>query len=386
MIFGKTVEQWEALNGYNTANEINQQADTWLKTFDLVRNQKNELSRFIEPFKKSGKIIFSGAGTSEFVGSTLVPMLQEKYFGRVHSIATTDIVADPKQYISPTEDILVVSFGRSGNSPESIATVDLANQINPNTKHLIITCNHEGSLALRDGEAYYSIKLPPETNDKSFAMTSSYTNMILSAYMTFNLDKLEDIKKDLDDVVVKAKETQSEDYKIVDKLIQEFDFERIVFLGDNEMEALSHEASLKMLELTAGDIVVAYNTPLGFRHGPKSIINKSTLLVSLMSNNDYTRKYQIDLIKEVASQRKGNQIMVLDQRDDAFLKEQVDIYKSFSYYEENKLAILNFAIIVQLMGLFKSLHENKGPDNPWPSGEVNRVVQGVILYDYKGEI
>lgn len=385
MIFGKTVEKWEELNGYNTANEINHQADTWLKTFDLVRNQKDELNKFIEPFKKSGQIIFSGAGTSEFVGSTLVPMLQERYFGRVHSIATTDIVADPKQYISPTEDILVVSFGRSGNSPESVATVDLANQINPNAKHLIITCNHEGSLALRDGEEYYSIKLPPETNDKSFAMTSSYTNMMLAAYMTFNLDKLEEIKKDLDEVIVKARETQSEDYKIVDKVVTEFDFERIVFLGDNEMEALSHEASLKMLELTAGDTVVAYNTPLGFRHGPKSIINKSTLLVSLMSNNDYTRKYQIDLIKEVAAQRKGNQIMVLDQRDDTLLKDQVDIYKSFSYNEDNKLAVLNFAIIVQLMGLFKSLHENKGPDNPWPSGEVNRVVQGVILYDYKEE-
>ncbi|CAM3595724.1 SIS domain-containing protein [Erysipelothrix urinaevulpis] len=385
MILGKKVEKWKELNGYNTANEIYQQPDTWEKTKTLIENQKYSLSTYIEPFKKEGTIIFTGAGTSEFVGSTLVPLLQEKYFDRVLSIPTTDIVANPKRHIHEEGKILLVSFGRSGNSPESIASVDLANQINPDVSHLIITCNHEGKLALREGENYYSIKLPPETNDQSFAMTSSYTNMVLAAYLAFNLDTIESEKELVDEAIEKANDIRLNDYKKIEAIIDSFDFNRIVYIGDDELEALAHEASLKMLELTAGETVVAYNTPLGFRHGPKSILNSETLMVVLMSNNHYTRKYQIDLIKEVASQRKGNKIMVVDKLHDHDLESLVDIYLPVTYNSSKDLSVLASSLYVQMMSLFKALQVGKGPDNPWPSGEVNRVVQGVILYDFEEE-
>ena len=37
-------------------------------------------------------------------------------------------------------------------------------------------------------------------------------------------------------------------------------------------------------------------------------------------------------------------------------------------------------VYAQLIALRASLHQGLRPDNPFPSGEVNRVVQGVTLH------
>ena len=75
------------------------------------------------------KVILTGAGTSAYVGDTLVPYFKEVYDERkwnFNAIATTDIVANPETYLKKDVATVLVSFARSGNSPESVATVDLA--------------------------------------------------------------------------------------------------------------------------------------------------------------------------------------------------------------------------------------------------------------------
>ena len=50
-------------------------------------------------------------------------------------------------------------------------------------------------------------------------------------------------------------------------------FERVIYLGSNELLGLAHEAALKLLELTDGRIATLAESTLGFRHGPKSMTN-----------------------------------------------------------------------------------------------------------------
>ena len=388
-LFNETESVWEERKGIHTAREISQQPDTWLKTYNIILSHREEIKNFIEEVTSQDDfdVIFTGAGTSEFVGSSITPLLVEKYNYKVRTVATTDIVATPKLFIHDTKPTLLVSFGRSGNSPESIGAVDTVNTINPNAKHLIITCNHEGKLALRDDANMYSIKLPKETNDQSFAMTSSYSNMYLAALLSFNIDQLESYLPGIENAADAGRTVLTEDYKVISNLIEDFDFERIVYLGDAGLNGVAEESSLKMLELTAGNTVTMYNTPLGFRHGPKSIINKDTLIVVLMSDDEYTRPYQIDLIKEMSLQRKGNRLMAIDMKKDEAVSSLVDEYLTIPYNGEVNpdLIGLNMVMYSQIFSLYKSLHLGKTPDNPWPSGEVNRVVQGVTLYTYEKE-
>ncbi len=386
-MFNENKAMWQEKNGVHTAREIEQQPETWLKTYDIVLQHRDEIKAFIDEVvsKDDFEIIFTGAGTSEFVGRSITPLLVEKYDYKVRTIGTTDIVATPKLFIDDNKPTLIVSFGRSGNSPESIGVVDIANTINPNVRHLIITCNHEGKLALRDDENIYAIKLPEETNDKSLAMTSSYSNMYLAAVLALNLDDLEDLKPELQDTVVLAKDLLTNGFSEVVDLVEDFDFSRIVYLADGGLTGVAQEGSLKMLELTAGNVVTMFNTPLGFRHGPKSFINKDTLTVVMMSENEYTRPYQIDLIKQVASQRNGDKVVVIDVKHDEKLAGVVDKYFVTDFKED---ATLDFAglistIYVQLLSLYKSASMGIEPDSPSPSGSIHRVVEGVTLYPYK---
>jgi glucose-6-phosphate isomerase len=76
--------------------------------------------------------VFTGAGTSQYVGDTVVPFLTSQGNTKqfiFQSIGSTDIVATPKEYLIPDETTILVSFARSGNSPESLAAVEMANQL-----------------------------------------------------------------------------------------------------------------------------------------------------------------------------------------------------------------------------------------------------------------
>ena len=66
-----------------------------------------------------------------------------------NAIATTDIVANPETYLKKDVTTVLVSFARSGNSPESVATVDLAKALVDELYQVTITCAADGKLALQ---------------------------------------------------------------------------------------------------------------------------------------------------------------------------------------------------------------------------------------------
>lgn len=386
MLLNKSLEYWESVSGANTAKEIEQQPRTWRKTYDIVSGQKEAIREFVGKVTQNEDydIIFTGAGTSEFVGNSLVPQLVKEGVKNVKSVSTTDLVVMPSLYIDVKKPTLLVSFGRSGNSPESVAAVDVVNEINKEAKHLIITCNEEGKLAKLEGEKYHVVNLPQETNDLGFAMTSSFSNMLLTSYLIFSGKNIENQEKPLNELITSVENLFANDLEKINTLIDTFNFNRIVYLGDANLNGIAQESSLKMLELTAGQVVTLFNTPLGFRHGPKSIVNSETLTVVYLNNNPYARKYQIDIVKEMSAQRNGNQILVIDCIHDSSVAELCDLYIAVdSTKEAEGLLGINYIVYAQLISLLKSIATKNTPDNPWPSGMVNRVVKGVVIYDYK---
>lgn len=371
-----------------TLKEIYQQPKTWLKTLAQIIENKDSIQEFINQVIKCDDydVIFTGAGTSEFVGNALYAYLNKELNYKVKSYGTTDIVATPEAYISKNKPTLLISFGRSGNSPESIGAVEAASVVSSNLYNLFITCNKDGQLSKMSKEVKncYAINLTDETHDQSFAMTSSFSNMYLAAYLCFNLDKLEEKSELINDIATATQNFLDNGFEVVNKIVTEYNFERIVYLGSNVLKGISQESSLKMLELTAGKTVTNFDTPLGFRHGPKSIINDSTLTVVYVSDDEYTYKYELDLIKEISSQRKGNKLVVVTNKPNTELESLCDYIYAYNINHnlnnvELGLAYITFA---QTLSVLKSLSMGLTPDNPCPSGEVNRVVKGVTLYPY----
>lgn len=387
-IFGIAEDKMQATSSTFTLQEIYQQPATWRKTCAQIAACKDELQKFIDQVVKAEDfdIVLTGAGTSEFVGNSLYQALNKKYNHKVKSYGTTDIVPSPESFLSRKKPTILVSFGRSGNSPESLGAVEAAEAVCENLYHIFVTCNHEGTLSkLADSrDNCFALNLTPETHDQSFAMTSSFSNMYMATYLAFNLDRLEEITADIEKICVAVQSFLDNQYDAVQAIVDSFDFKRIVYLGNVALKGVSQESALKMLELTAGQVATMYDSPLGFRHGPKSIIDDTTLTVVYLSDDEYRRKYEIDLIKEMGPQRKANRIVAVYNTPCDGLADLVDYQIQIfdGKAMDNVLLGFNYIPFAQTLAVMKSLSLNITPDNPCPTGEVNRVVKGVTLYPY----
>lgn len=391
-IFDINETQMSETKSTYTLTEIYQQPATWKKTCQQVASMKDELKAFIDQVitQDDFDVILTGAGTSEFVGNTLFSYLNKKLNYKAKSYGTTDLVATPENYLSRTKPTLLISFGRSGNSPESVGAIDVAEEVCDNLYHLFVTCNKNGALSKKaaDSDNCFAINLTDETHDQSFAMTSSFSNMYLATFLAFNLDNLDEAIAEVEKIATAGQNFLDNQYAMAKDIVEGYNFKRIVYLGSNALKGISQESALKMLELTAGEVVTMYDTPLGFRHGPKSIIDDDTLTVVYISDNEYSRQYEIDLIKEMSGQRKGNKIVAVMNGECDEIKDLVDYVITFDINDkfDNILLGFDYIIAAQVIAVLKSLSMGKTPDNPCPTGEVNRVVKGVTLYPYsKGE-
>ena len=381
-IFGFTKEELSSLKATYTANEIYQQPELWKETLNIVENNKEAINKFLEKNlnKDNVKIILTGAGTSAYVGDTIYLYLAKKLGKRVEAIATTDFVSNPDEYANT----LLVSYARSGNSPESVGTYDLFEKKVKNLAHIVVTCNKEGELAKKSQEKEGNLVLimPEKSNDKSFAMTSSFTCMTLATLLLFDIANLEKNKKIVEELATKGQASLDNQWKDA-KAISDLGAERIVYVGSGALKGLCHEMALKNLELTSGKQVTVCESILGFRHGPKSIINNNTLVIFLCSTNYYTALYDYDLIKEVYNDEGTQKVAVLSYFDRENLKEISHKYITANGSKlDDTFIAFNYIILGQMISFFNSLRLEISPDNPRPDGTVNRVVQGVIIHEY----
>ena len=383
-----TKEELLELGAEITTREIYQQPDVWEEAFEAYQEKREEIAAFLQDIAAKHdyiKVILTGAGTSAYVGDTLVPYFKEVYDDRkwnFNAIATTDIVANPQTYLKKEVPTVLVSFARSGNSPESVATVDLAKALVDELYQVTITCAAEGKLALQahGDDCNLLLLQPAASNDAGFAMTSSFTSMMLTALLVFDPTEFA-VKAERFEVLSSLARKVLDNVADVKELV-DLDFNRVIYLGAGPFFGLAHEAQLKILELTAGQVATMYESPVGFRHGPKSLINEDTVVLVFGTTTNYTRKYDLDLVREVAGDQIARRVVLLS--DQVFGLENVkevalgcggvlnDVYRVFPYI-----------VYGQLFALLTSLKVGNRPDTPSPTGTVNRVVQGVIIHEFK---
>lgn len=385
-----TKEDLIELGAEITTREIYQQPQVWQTAFENYKAQSDEIVAFLNGIGEKHdyiKVILTGAGTSAYVGETLLPYFRKIYDERkwnFNAIATTDIVANPLAYLHKEVTTILVSFARSGNSPESVAAVDLAKDIVEELYQITITCAEEGKLAQQahGDERNLLLLQPAPSNDAGFAMTSSFTSMMLTALLVFD-------KADLTAKAEKVSALMTLSQEVLDsaEAIQEIvslDYNRVIYLGAGPFFGLAHEAQLKILELTAGQVATMYESPVGFRHGPKSLVNEKTVVVVFGSTDSYTKLYDLDLVREVAGDEIARKVILLtDQKEDLENVEQV-IFSS-QQLADDVYRVFPYIVYGQLFALLTALKVKNRPDTPSPTGTVNRVVQGVIIHSFDKE-
>ncbi len=364
-----------------TAREIAQQPAMLLKTHELLVARQRELEAFLKPLlaRPDLRVILAGAGSSSFIGECLGPYLANRLRCSVEAIATTDNVSAPHIYLQRHKPTLLVSFARSGNSPESVAAAELVDRSVDQAHHLIISCNAEGALAKYAQSAPDSLMLllPEETHDKSFAMTSSFTCMTYAARAAFSV--IEGMRPRVD-AIARAMEYVLSTQTSRMKAASEQNYERVVALGSHIFKGIAREAALKLLELTDGGIVAAYDSPMGFRHGQKTIVNGRTLVMIFLSNDPYTRRYDLDLLDELRRDAAAARVIGISAQGGVELDPVENIVIPGREQAEDVDMLLPYIVAPQLLAFHEALRRGLSPDNPNSSGTVNRVVQGVRIH------
>lgn len=382
----------QGLGAIITTKEIKQQPELWGEAYEIYKANKLQINEFIENIgKKHGqfRVIFTGAGTSAYVGNTILPYLKKKSDMRkciLESIPTTDIVSNPYDFFNEDVPTLLVSFARSGNSPESLAAVNLGKQIIKDFYSLAITCAPEGKLAqmTKNNEHNYLLLMPSRSNDQGFAMTGSFSCMMLSAMLIFD-NSQEDTKKTYVDAMIEMGKDVIIREDDIKKLI-DTDFNRVVYLGSGSLCGLTQEAQLKLLELTAGKIATGYDSAMGFRHGPKSFINENTMIFVFVSNDEYTRKYDLDVLEEINGDKISKLTCAISvNKEQNFSGEKFEFDAKYMELPDLYLAF-PYILFAQTISLLTSVKVGNTPDTPSPSGTVNRVVKGVIIHEYQQEV
>ncbi|MFD2444354.1 SIS domain-containing protein [Bacillus sp. CGMCC 1.16607] len=375
----------------HTAKEIAQQPRLWKETFDLLLKERDTIIQYFKEIEKKHdhiRIILTGAGTSAFVGDTLLPYLKRLINNKkfiVESIPTTNIVSNPYNFLDSNFPTIMISFARSGNSPESLAAVNLGEQMIKDFYGIFLTCNPDGALTKqkRMVEKYLVILMPQEANDQGFAMTSSFTTMLLSSFLLFQIESIHTMETKLEEIIHAGNTIiQKSEETLMD--LANSSFSKVVFLGSGVFEGLARESSLKFLELTGGKIPTTFDTSLGFRHGPKSILDADTLVVVFLSCHSYTRKYDIDILQEIYGEKDRGKVIAISSIPDETAENHCDLFYNANLSEINEdiFLTLPYILYAQTFAMYKSIRFGFSPDNPSPTGVVNRVVKGVTIHSY----
>lgn len=387
-MFSKTNKELEQLGAKITTREIEQQPELWQQTWSIYQEKKSEIDEFLATInQKWGKVrvIFTGAGTSAYVGNTITPYLQKrgdrsKY--NFEAIDTTKIVSTPEDYLEKSTPTILVSFARSGNSPESVATVELAKKMVTNLYQVAITCAPEGKLAqdLKGDTTGLVLLMPEKSLDQGFAMTGSFSCMSLAALLVFDTLADHEKKEIIDQIAEMGQSVINREAEI--QSLVDTDFNRIVYIGSGCLGGLAEETRLKILELTAGEVAALFDTSMGLRHGPKSFLNSNTIVFDYVSNNSYTRQYDLDILNEIKDDQIVPLVMAVGQEKEG----QNYSGASFTFSEKKLLPDAYLALpdvmFGQTVALLTSIKVNNKPDTPSPTGTVNRVVKGVTIREF----
>ncbi|HEE0107623.1 TPA: AgaS family sugar isomerase [Citrobacter gillenii] len=374
-----------AITGTWTEEEIRQQPACWIRSLSNIEKIRSSIDSFLAPLlhKSDLRIVLTGAGTSAFIGDIIAPWLASHTGKNISAVPTTDLVTNPMDYLAPAHPLLLVSFARSGNSPESVAAVELANQFVPECYHLSITCNEAGSLYQNaaDSDNAFALLMPAETHDRGFAMTSSITTMMASCLAVFAPEKIN--SHTFRGVADRCQAILTSLGDFSHGVFGNEPWKRIVYLGSGGLQGVAHESALKVLELTAGKLAAFYDSPTGFRHGPKSLVDNETLVVVFVSSHSYTRQYDLDLLAELRRDQQALRVVAIAAETDAIIESGPHILLPPSRpFIDMELAFC-FLMYAQVFALTQSINIGNTPDTPSASGTVNRVVQGVVIHPWQ---
>jgi len=373
----------------HTPAEIAQQPDTWQSTFDLFKRRRAEIKTFlvsaglaVDPCIRP-TVFLVGAGTSDYIGHALAYLFRKEWLCEVVAVPSTDLLTHMDELCPPERKYLWISFSRSGDSPEGVAVLEKACKRRPDIYHIVISCNATGRM-IRDhvgNPQVLSICLDDVVNDRALAMTSSFSNMVIFGQCMAHADELGRYEQILLQLIEAGKSFLPIAANCAAVLAKE-PYAKACFVGSGPLRAVARESALKLLELTAGNVVTMSESALGLRHGPMAALDQDMLFVCFLSGNKRVQQYERNVLEEIGNKRLvttrivvgGSAVSAMNSPAEHTLAPAGAIAVADDYRPAVDV------MFGQVLGLFFSQRCQLRPDCPSPNGVITRVVQNVSIY------
>jgi tagatose-6-phosphate ketose/aldose isomerase len=371
-----------------TPREIAQQPETWETTLKIFKAHQGRICEFLDETGVRASLVerpvvmLIGAGTSDYIGQALELLLRQKWGCEVSTVASTDLLPNLEEYVVPGRRYLWISFSRSGDSPEGVAVLEQALQLYPGVAHLVVTCNARARMTeiCKGSKQACVVVLDDAVNDRSLAMTSSFTNMVVMGQCLANAWSIEGYTAVVAQLVKAGEHLLMRASEAAERIAQR-GFSRVCFVGTGALASVAKESALKVLEMTAGQVQAMSETVLGLRHGPMAALDTQTLFVCFVSGDERRAKYASDLLREIGEKGiVGERVAVGTAAVQAEIAPYCDSYVAVDDAIDDAYRPVVDVIFGQMLGLYCSVAHDLKPDSPSPDGVINRVVQKFRIY------
>jgi tagatose-6-phosphate ketose/aldose isomerase len=382
------IPEQKARGLFFTAREIAQQPETWGKTLQIFKQNQERICSFLEsiglqkPLESRPVVMLVGAGTSDYIGHALTLLLRQRWGCEVSACASTELLPNLDEYVVPERRYLWISFSRSGDSPEAVAVVEQAIKSYPGIAHLVITCNAQARLiaVCKEAEHACAIVLDDAVNDRSLAMTSSFTNMVLMGQCLAHAWSIEEYSEILERLVRAGHEFMPQAEEEAERLSL-LGLSRACMVGTGSLASVAKESALKVLEMTAGQMSTMSETILGLRHGPMAALDPKTLFLCFVSGEERRANYAADLLREVGEKKiSAERIAIGPSSAREKIAPCCESYLAIDDGLADAYRPVVDVIFGQLVGFYSSVARSLKPDSPSPGGVINRVVEKFKIY------
>jgi len=339
--------------GQHTQQEILSQPAAWIET--AWQFEKNaELLEVSQIFSPQHPGLFVACGSSYYLSRAIAAQWAKLLQASCTAVPASELLFAPDEVMRRTGARQVVLVSRSGKTTEVLRAAEWL-KANAAVQTLGVTCNESSVL---EETCTKTLKLP-WADEKSMVMTRSFTSILLFfERLGAKLAGDAELATALDGLPEKTDRWLATNADKIRALGTKRRFADFVFLGQGVHYWLAQEAALKLTEMSSS-YAQAYHT-LEFRHGPKSIASKDTLITFFLS--DAAAEEESLLVGEL--KKLGAVIFVVANRATPELRRDSDLLIELGLDEPEYARLAMTAIPAQLLGLAVGLRKGLNPDVP----------------------
>jgi glucosamine--fructose-6-phosphate aminotransferase (isomerizing) len=339
-------------NGYFTRLEIFSQPEAWAAALNVL----NETRRSVLDIGTAGsfdQVIFTGCGSTYYLSLAAAALTQELTGRPSRAFPASELWLYPgSSYVAGKT--LLVAVSRSGETTETLRACQ-AFQGDKRGNLLTLSCYGDMPLAKMGA---LNIVLP-SGQEQSVAQTRAFSTLYLG---TVALACLWADREDLFASLSKLPEAGTRLLKnytsLATGLGHDTSIDRFYWLGSGPRQGLACELSLKMKEMS-----LSHSEPfhfMEFRHGPKSMVTPSALVIGLRSSAN--EKYESAVLADVKAL--GGRVLDMAETDSPASPRGADRGVRFESGLDEAVRNVLYLPVGQIIAFERSISKGLNPDSP----------------------